>query len=108
MQETKATIRLVEDADHSCKDSARPMAVPYVVSRPEWLVAARLPAAAEMEASRSTLLFFRGTRPSPNPHSSPRPNSSPSPNPSPNSSPNPNREPVAPNLNPIPNPNPHP
>ena len=64
LQETKATIRLVVDADHSCKDSARPMAVPYVVSRPEWLVAARLPAAAEMEASRSTLLFFRGTRPS--------------------------------------------
>ncbi len=77
LQETKATIRLVVDADHSCKDSARPMAVPYVVSRPEWLVAARLPAAAEMEASRSTLLFFRGTRPSPNPNSSTNSNSSP-------------------------------
>ena len=89
VQDTKATIRLVVDADHSCKDSVHPMAVPYVVSRPEWLVAARLPAAAEGEAARSTLLFFRGTHPQPNP--------SPSPSPSPNSSrspnPDPNREP---------------
>jgi len=63
VQETKASIRLVVDADHSCKDSARAVAVPYVVSRPEWLVAARLPAAAEVEASRTTLIFFRGHLP---------------------------------------------
>ena len=33
------------------------------IGRPEWLVAASLPAAASDEAARSTLLFFRGHLP---------------------------------------------
>ena len=77
---TRESIRLVVDADHSCKDSARAVAVPYVVSRPEWLVAARLPPAAEREASRTTLLFFRGhsrdtNLPHPDSKPAPRPGS---------------------------------
>jgi hypothetical protein len=56
--ETSKVYRLLVDADMSCQNSARPLAVPYVVSKPPWLVAAELP-----QTERTTLLFFRGHLP---------------------------------------------
>ena len=58
VRETASAHRLLVDADMSCAGSHRPIAVPYVVSRPKWLVAAELP-----KVQRSTLLFFRGHLP---------------------------------------------
>ena len=58
VRETMSAHRLLVDADMSCAGSPRPIAVPYVVSRPKWLVAAELP-----KTERSTLLFFRGHLP---------------------------------------------
>ena len=55
IRETRGALRLVVDADLSCADSARTLAVPYVVSRPAWLVAEHLPKGHE----RTTLLFAR-------------------------------------------------
>ena len=60
---TEQAVRLVVDADLSCGSSARPIPVPYVVSRPRWLVAASLPDEVLDEAHRTTLLFFRGHLP---------------------------------------------
>ena len=58
IRETASAYRLLVDADMSCSGSSLPIAVPYVVSRPAWLVAAELP-----QMQRSTLLFFRGHLP---------------------------------------------
>jgi hypothetical protein len=58
VKQTAGAVRLVVDADLSCADAKRPIPVPYVVSRPAWLVAARLP-----RTPKTTLLFFRGHLP---------------------------------------------
>ena len=55
---TAKHMRLIADEDLTCKGGAASVPVPYVVSRPAWLVAPELP-----RTNRSTLLFFRGHLP---------------------------------------------
>ena len=63
IRDTRGALRLLVDADLSCRDSKHAIAVPYVISQPSWLVAAELPDGHA--AARSTLLFFRGHLPRP-------------------------------------------